>query len=417
VLGWLALLGFYLMLLPAAELSLTALFWVRDLAKDSDAIESQGRHEPRAALPAYEGADYDPVATWREIWKATDDWLTYQPYTVWSRRDQGRLVSVDGEGHRVTHHGSQNADAAELWILGGSTTWGMGVPDAETMPSQLASLFDAWGVDVRVRNLGKTGFVSMQEVLLLMRELQLGRRPEWVVVYDGANEAIGAAEAPDMINPHYLLNRVRDLFEGRTPPSEGAVARLLGRSAIFRLVQGLRQRLGFTGSPALPRYAQSDWHAVPPDGERAAGALLANYGFIADLAKEYAFTSWFFFQPRLGVGAKPLHDSEQKILADLRSSAEQVWILEFTQQLRDGVLSGRGKAGVPERVYDISDLYRDVQEPVYIDWVHVTHRGNRRIAARIFDALRADLCSREVSSLATAVQAQLEQACARGHGQ
>lgn len=407
-----ALLGLYLLLVPAAELSLRGLFWVRDLGEE---VESQERHEPRAMHPAYEGADYDPVATWREIWKATDDWLVYQPYTVWSRRDKGRLVSVDEEGHRVTHHGSQSADAPELWMFGGSTTWGMGVPDEETIPSRLAELFDTWGLDVRVRNLGKTGFVSMQEVLLLIRELQLGRRPQWVVVYDGANEAIGAAEAPELANPHYLLNRIRDLFEGRTPRGEEPLARLISGSATFRLAQSLRSRLGFTDSPAAPPGDRRDWRRVPPDGERGADYLLANYRFVSDLADEFQFTPWFFFQPRLGVGAKPLHASEEEVLAGLRSNPEQAWILTFTEQLRDGVRARLAKGNAPEGLHDISDLYGDVAEPVYIDWVHVTHRGNRRIAARIFDEVRADLCSGRNPSLAPHVQAQLEQQCARGH--
>lgn len=407
----LALLGLYLLLLPAAELSLRALFFVRDFGEE---VESEVRDEPRARLPAYADAPYDPVATWREIWSATDDWLTYQPYTVWSRADHGLLVSVDEEGHRLTHHGSSRPDAPELWMLGGSTTWGMGVPDGETIPSQLAARFDEWGLDVRVRNLGKTGFVSMQEVLLLIRELQLARRPQWVVVYNGANEAIGAAEAPELVNPHYLLNRVQDLFEGKTPKGDAPVARLIAGSAFSRLAQGLRQRMGLEGVAESPASDRRDWRVVEPDGERGADSLLANYGFVADLGFEFDFTPWFFFQPRLGVGAKPLDASEAEILTALREDPEQAWILAFTEQLRDGVRTRFANGAAPRRSHDIADLYQGTGEAVYIDWVHVTHRGNRRIAARIFDEMTRDLCGSEPPPLESRFQAQVSRSCARG---
>jgi hypothetical protein len=413
VVSVLALLGFYLLLCIAAEASLRVVFWVSDRLK-ADGSEEGVRDEPRARLPAYEGAEYDPVETWNELWRATDEWLSYQPYTVWSRRDHGRLVSLDSEGNRTTKYGSDEPGAPELWMFGGSTTWGMGVPDTETMPSRLAALFTDWGLDVHVRNLGKTGFVSTQELLLLIRELQRGRRPEWVVVYDGANEGIGAAEAPAQVSPHYLQNRIAALFEGRTVAGEEPLGRLWRRSGVNRLAGALRRRLGLTGAHTAPPDGRKDWRTQAPDGEAHAGVLMENYGFVEDLARAYGFEAWSFFQPRLGIGLKPLHASEAELLAGLREDPEQTWILEFTEQLQDGVRRRLARGEGPPGVVDISDLYRDVEEPVYIDWVHVTHKGNRRLAARIFERLRRDMCAHRDAVSHPGARRQLNRLCSDG---
>ena len=186
--------GFYVFLILAGDGALRLLFHVKDTVSPDNAA---GPYEPRAYLPAYEGADFDPVAMWREIKLGTAQWLSYQPYTVWTRKPiQGQYVNVDEQGCRVTEFNSNEPDALRIWMVGGSTTWGMGVPDTETIPSRLAKLFNDSGVPTRILNLGHTGFVSTQEVVTLVRELQMREAPDIWVVYDGLNEGLGWPSDP-----------------------------------------------------------------------------------------------------------------------------------------------------------------------------------------------------------------------------
>ena len=403
----LALLGFYALALIALETGLRGVFAWRDRSDPPPAPVA----DLRAALPAYEGATYDPVETWREIWDGSDRWLRYEPYTVWRRSDNGALVSVDERGRRATHHNSSEPDALEVWTLGGSTMWGMGVPDAETIPSHLARLLNQWGVDTRVSNLGRTGFVSMQEVLELLRALQSGSRPDIVVVYDGANEAIGAVEAPEIPNPHYLMKRIRGLFEGEQSELQRPWRALLEQTAFYRLSRSLRARSGLLpeAPPTKPREAPP----TPPNGALGAEYLARNYGFIDALAVDNGFVPFFFFQPRPGVGEKPLHESEREILAQLAENPEQVWILEFTRALRAGIGERIERGGVPRRTLDIADVFADVSEAVYIDWVHVSHRGNRIVAQRLFEILQRGLCEEPPPRVRPVPAEQLRVACGR----
>ena len=61
-------------------------------------------------------------------------------------------------------------------MLGGSSLWGFGARDDQTIPSLLARRLHDRGVQVEVKNLSDLGYVSTQEVIGLLRELQ-GRLP------------------------------------------------------------------------------------------------------------------------------------------------------------------------------------------------------------------------------------------------
>jgi hypothetical protein len=389
--------GFYVFLILAGDGALRLLFHVKDTISPEDAA---GPYEPRAYLPAYEGADFDPVGMWREIKLGTAQWLSYQPYTVWTRKPiQGKYVNVDDQGCRVTAFNSAAPGALRIWMVGGSTTWGMGVPDTETIPSRLAKLFNDAGVPTHILNLGHTGFVSTQEVITLVRELQTREAPDIWIVYDGLNEGLGLAERPDLPNPHYLMGRVSGLFESRevgpAPGTSSVLMDVAKTTGYYRLASSLRHRF-------LPPEQAAAVTAAPPkdfanDADIltvAAGSvdiLLENYRLMTALGLEFGFPCFFFFQPQPGVGAKPLHESEVEVLAEVTADPEENWVLEFSREqrriFRERLAGGRA----PERVYDLSDIFAEVPRPLYLDWAHLSQAGNRMVAEHIFTIVRERL--------------------------
>jgi len=406
----LALIAVNLLFLIGVEVSLRGCFAIRDANRS----ELEEKPDERALLPAYAGADYDPVETWRELWAGTRIWLNYEPYTVWSRKViSGRYVNVDASGRRVTHHGYEAGAAGagpsadevlEIWQLGGSTTWGI--------PSRLALLFNEFGVDTRVINLGDTGMVSTQEVLTLLRGLQTEEPPDLVLFYDGANEPLGVAEAPELLNPHYLVDRIRDLFEERNPNlRQSAVGELWRGSGLFGLVKSIRWKLGLKDAPPPPPPDFENPGGVDSLAARGTAVLFENYAFAEIFGKEFGFRPYFFFQPRPGAGDKLYHSSETEIIEGLRENAEQNWIMRFAVALRAGVRARMAAGRVPERFYDISDTFSELSDPVYLDWVHLSHRGNRHVAAALFEAVTADLCADPPASLSLHTRDQLERAC------
>ena len=76
-------------------------------------------------------------------------------------------------------------------MLGGSSLWGFG---AGTIARSLrwSPASSTSGYRVEVRNLAEIGYVSTQEVVALVRELQAGYRPDLVIFYDGVNDTTSA---------------------------------------------------------------------------------------------------------------------------------------------------------------------------------------------------------------------------------
>ncbi len=412
----LAMFGFYVLLLAVGDAALRLLFLVKDAVRPESV---SGPYEPRAYLAAYEGADYDAVAMWREIKLGTAQWLNYQPYTVWTRKPiRGDHVNVDEQGYRVTRFNSTDPEALRIWMIGGSTTWGMGVPDQETIPSQLARHFNEWGVETQVLNLGHTGFVSTQEVITLLRELQARPAPDIFVVYDGLNEGLGLAERPDLPNPHYLMGRVSDLFESRdVAAAPGTVSLLLGvakTTGYYRLATALRGRIlpdRTRQQPVTQREAFSNDSPVPTVASRSVDILLENYALMTALGDEVGFPCFFFFQYQPGVGLKPLHDSEEQVLAKVAENPEEHWILQFAREQRRLFRARLAAGATPARVYDLSDMFAMVSRPLFIDWAHLTHAGNRLVAERLFERIRQQVCAGELVVGDVRLQERLLAAC------
>ena len=83
-----------------------------------------------------------------------------------------------------------------LFIYGGSTTFGYGVADNQTIPYYLQENFNQTQDRVRVYNLGQAYYFSIQERILFENHLLNGIKPDMVVFIDGLNDFHSLQETP-----------------------------------------------------------------------------------------------------------------------------------------------------------------------------------------------------------------------------
>ena len=380
-----------LLAIVGVELILRGLFFIYDgsLMSSEESVA-----DPRGASPAYAGADFDPDRLWDELQQGTSTWLRYQPYTVWTRRPfTGEYVNVDPDGLRATTDNSDLPDALRIWVFGGSTTWGMGVPDAYTLPSYLARKLKRAGISARVTNFGQTGFVSTQDLLALIRSLQIRPPPDLAIFYEGANEGLGLLDAPSQLNPHYLTNRITALFENRLESDSPALT-LLRKTALFRLATGIGNRIFPSTRKTAASAHLTDFGSIPDLAADGLRAYLTNQEISISLGNELGFTTVFFWQPWLGVGPKPLDQSEQAELEELKKSPKQRFLIEFGLEQGRQLSTLQQKLRIPAGPHfiDISKLFKETRIPVYLDWVHVSHRGNEMLADTMLQHLKPDIC-------------------------
>jgi len=106
---------------------------------------------------------------------------SYQSFTGYRRNEfKGNEVNIDKFGFRKSiNHQIDNS----YWFMGGSTMWGTGSDDENTIPSIFAK-----ETGKTVLNLGESGYNSFQEFIQLQILLASGYNPKMVFFYDGVND-------------------------------------------------------------------------------------------------------------------------------------------------------------------------------------------------------------------------------------
>ncbi len=116
------------------------------------------------------------------------------PYT-------GEFVNVSNNGYRetATHKPwPPNNGAINVFLFGGSTMFGYGVADNQTVSSYLEEYLDRNfpSASIRVYNFGRGGYYSSQEVVLFIRLLSEKHIPNLAIFVDGLNEFAFPGDKP-----------------------------------------------------------------------------------------------------------------------------------------------------------------------------------------------------------------------------
>lgn len=140
----------------------------------------------------------------------------YDPFTELKERPYaGKYLNEDENGfRRIKYQGPWPPDSGKyftVFLFGGSTTFGFGVPDEQTIASYLQEYLSEAGLDraVRVYNFGRTSYYSTQERILFERLITAGFIPDLAIFIDGLNDFYYHDDQPR------FAERFKLLFEGQ----------------------------------------------------------------------------------------------------------------------------------------------------------------------------------------------------------
>lgn len=106
----------------------------------------------------------------------------YYDHISWRRNDfKGETITIKN-GYRMNSTDENFKLNKDIWMFGGSTTWGTGSNDKNTIPSLIEKL-----TNISTLNLGETGYNNTQELNLLLKEL-VKHKPKIIIFYDGVND-------------------------------------------------------------------------------------------------------------------------------------------------------------------------------------------------------------------------------------
>jgi hypothetical protein len=271
-----------------------------------------------------------------------DGVMLYRPW-------QGEGVAINDLGLRTQPPTAKMPGERRIAITGGSAVWGWRVLDADTIPAQVQQALRRAGANVTVYNFGLEAQTVAQELILLKRFRDI-YAIDRVLFYTGAN------------------NVVYDYVGGDGP----AAAAFASETTGFELIKAARRLSAFWSQPSAADLARLDDSVLPRlarenslrEGIGAADAYCRAEGLQCDFA----------LQPLLPL-RKPRVGSEVRVAAALQRLYPRLDVLA-ERMYRDVITAG--PAG---RVHDLSDVFDQVVQPVFVDIVHVNETGNRMAAA------------------------------------
>jgi hypothetical protein len=197
----------------------------------------------------------------------TRDEISQLLYETWSRpyifedftlfKEQpykGRYVNVDENGFRISKHQGTWPPAKEkdfsIFVFGGSSAFGYGVSDSETVASFSQEGLSKAGLKRApfVYNFGRGHYYSTQERILFEKLLAEGHVPDMAVFLDGLNEFFYYSD-----NGTALSSSFEKLLRGDL--GELFLKELRKRYSVLRSLRNMRKRIKrlFTRSAGLQR--------------------------------------------------------------------------------------------------------------------------------------------------------------------
>lgn len=283
---------------------------------------------------------------------------------------KSRYVNIDN-ADPVPIRRTVNAPARQpgrkktIWVFGGSTEFGLWVPDNLTITSQLSAILAADGGDYEVVNHGHMAYYSSTEAVLFTTLLRHGQRADLAVFVDGLNE--GYHSPPDLpMLPAMIANAVQT-FE--TAAADGYTFILTPAFPPVRVLNRLLGRKALSGASEIgPR------PPVRVGKYDIADIYRFNVSTIERLAAAENIKVAFFWQPT-PFDYIPGAEERRKLIKVERDMPR------LNRLFHDNA---------PARVfYDMSDLFKnDSFESMYVDDSHYGDEADRRVAHAIATDLK-----------------------------
>jgi lysophospholipase L1-like esterase len=351
--------------------------------------------DPKIHADAYGTAEW-PAAYFYEFDSIRTKW---QPYVHWRREPfKGKYITIDQEGIRQTWNAKGGINSGSkifrIFMFGGSTMWGSGAQDNDTIPSILSRLLNEHGFNVEVTNFGEAGYVSTQEIILFLRQLQNDKVPDLAIFYDGSNDAFstfqnrGVAGLPqNESNREREFNLLRPAMKARLYTEALRVA--LTSTATYQVLTAIARRImrrdGFSQDESLTASESQ----LASDVARV---YSWNMRFVKHIGEIYGFRTLFYWQPNIFTKHE-LTSYERQVLNEVEHL--KMYYMATTSSVKTRLSN-------IDVFHDISEVFAGDTRPYFIDPWHLTGAGNEIVARRMLEDVAPVVQQKRKGNLETA---------------
>jgi len=320
--------------------------------------------------------------------------MRWQPYVYWRRKPRnGEYINITPEGLRKTNNyidPEATGSATKVFIFGGSTIWGLGADDDHTIPSIFAKEAKSKGINSEVINFGQYAYVSTQGVIELMLQLQKGNIPDAVIFYDGVNDTFGAFQLGVPGLPFDEIRREKEFnLLSSSELKTLAVKAEINKLSTTRFLDGALKKFNFR---------RDNFQSIPlqyekpiTDRKTLARAVIERYfnniRLVQALSEYYGFSCLFYWQPVIYLKQHLTEYERNSMELDFNYPGMKEFYLETYAFLRQHAQSLKKNNLSPQfpNFHDISSIFDDIRDPIFVDFNHMGERGNSLIAERMLE--------------------------------
>jgi hypothetical protein len=311
----------------------------------------------QAKLPNYAGVDWARTHFVELHSQSTG----YVSYLGWRRQPfKGSTINIAGPyGQRETV-GPGAPDKPSVYFFGGSTMWGTGADDANTIPSLVTQLGG-----FRSQNYGEGAYTAHQGLMLLIELLQDGHRPDVVVFYDGVNEVAQKCRSELTPKSHAREGRIRAALAATSADKTYDLRYMAG--PLLAAARELADGLGLRSQDRT-----FNCHIDPRKARQIAENLTQDWDVARRLVQSYGGKFIGILQP-------------VAYYSDTKNDHVRLPELQRRQYEAVYPLIKQKMVGRPD-FYDFTGVL-DHPEYIYIDFSHLSPNGNRYVARKLVEVL------------------------------
>lgn len=327
---------------------------------------------------------YTNIST-TEIYNLLDEqWSrqsVYDPYTLFKDGPySGKYINISNYGFRVglkPNVWPNPKDQFSIFIYGGSTTHGIGLPDSNTFPAFFEDKINqSISPHILVYNFGRTFYYSSQERILFEKHLVSGSVPQIAIFLDGLNEFYHQED-----RPHYSNRLEKDFFPGlKKSKDEHWVYSL----PLSKLADRIKRRLSFfsKNDNLLIKTNPDNYIVEKNDSLKAVEIIsryLANKRLIEAMCSEFQIQCFFIWQPipsyKFDLKLHPFYKIDKSFGAHSLSS---IGYIQMYKHKNEKTLNN---------FYWLADIQENENLPLYVDLVHYNAYMSNKIADTLYDII------------------------------
>ena len=312
----------------------------------------------------------------------------YYPYVGWRRAPfEGETINVGRNGIRETPGADCRDGAFKVFAFGESSMWGTGSPDWGTIPANLQKRLEEVGPGpVCVVNFAESAYVSTQDLLMLLMQLQAGNRPDLVLFYNTGD--IYAAYQSGRAGVIQNLDQLAAKFQ--SGPNQPTLLDRLRNTSSYALTARLVENITLKNSEqtnAAPKQLVT-YKTMGIDSKELSDSVVQNYlqtyRIVNALGEKYGFKALFFLPPHISLGNKHLTEEERQIEAEEEEDSDPA-LAELFTSIYQGLES---RSVQNQNIYSLANVFDNIDGLMWIDGGHTTPVGNQVIAGRILEIIQ-----------------------------